>query len=203
MSLHCSHISVALSHLSVCMCCHNLSSGMCIPYWLHRGSGIGTFYRISIMDFQCMYMKLSLSLTGLYALSGNPSTSHAADFNTHEKDTTYVSGPPPPTSTPWVCVMTLPWDLSMWWRSDDADIVAPHYLQFTLVLFLYINVSPYYVALRLYISSTFFPHMKPEVKKIEFIFPRFVCRPTTPIHGWKLRSPCPPCYVCMAAPGRS
>ena len=38
-------------------------------------------------------MKCSLSLHGLFALSGHISTGHAANFSTHRKETIYVSGP--------------------------------------------------------------------------------------------------------------
>ena len=103
MSLRHMRISMALSHLSVCLCRHNLSSGMCILHWLHHGSGVRPSCRIVILEFQCLchlYMKRSLGLPGLCALARHCSNSHATDVITCGKETTYVSDPPPPTSTP-------------------------------------------------------------------------------------------------------
>ena len=54
-SLRRRRISVALSHLAVCLCCNNLSAGICIPYWLHLGSDVGTSCGIVILDFQFLY----------------------------------------------------------------------------------------------------------------------------------------------------
>ena len=106
-SLHCRHISVSLSNLSICMFRPNLAAGMCILHWSHCGIGVRTSCRISILDFQCLYMNFSLSLHGLCVLAVHPSTGNTTDVNTCGKDTTYVSDPPPPMFTLRVCVMTL------------------------------------------------------------------------------------------------
>ena len=107
-SLRHRRIFVALSHLSVFLCHPNLATGMCIPHWSHHGSGVGLSCRIVIFDFQYMYMKCSLSLPRLCAPTRHPSTVHATDFNTLGKDTTYISSPPLLTSTPRICVVTVP-----------------------------------------------------------------------------------------------
>ena len=85
---------MALSHLAVFLCSHNLSTGMFILHWLHRRSGIGTSCRIEISYFQCLYMKLSLSIPGLYAPSWHPSTENSTGVNMRWEETTYVSAPP-------------------------------------------------------------------------------------------------------------
>ena len=73
---------------------------MCIPHWSHCGSVITPPCIITILDFQCLYMKFSLNLPGLCALSGHHSTRHNTDVMMRGKDTTYVSIPPPQTFTP-------------------------------------------------------------------------------------------------------
>ena len=98
---------MALSHQSVCQCRHNLSTDICIMYWSHRGSGVGTSCRITIFYFLCLYMKYSLSLPGLCEIYGHPSTGHAVDVNKIVKDSTYVSVPSLPISTHWICLMNL------------------------------------------------------------------------------------------------
>ena len=82
-------ISVAISYLAVLLCLHIRASGMCIPQWLHRGRSIGSSCRIYLFSFQLWYIKCSLSLPRLCALSGNPYTGHATKFKTCWKDTTY------------------------------------------------------------------------------------------------------------------
>ena len=148
------HISVSLSHLDVLLRPHSRAAGMCIPQWLHRGRGYGTSCSITIFAFQCRYIKLSLIIPWLCALYGHPSTGHVTEFNTRGKDTTYVSSPPPLTSTPQVYGMTIPWDISTWWRSDNVIIAVPHLLQLTLVFLLSMNVAPSSINLRLYATTT-------------------------------------------------
>ena len=99
-SLHHKRIYITLSHMAILLCLPRYSSGMCIPQWLHRERGSGPSFRILILAFQCRLMRFSLNLTELCALARHPSTRHANDFNTSGKDTTYVSSPLPPMSTP-------------------------------------------------------------------------------------------------------
>ena len=151
---------------------------MCIPQWSHCGRGVGISCRISIFAFQLRYIKCSLSLPELYVLAGHPSIGHATDFNNRGKETMYVSGPPPTTSTPKVCGMNILWTRSMWWRSDNTDIVTPHSLKLTLVFFCYLNVIPYLFSLHLYSTTPCCPYMNPGVNAIYSVLPRFVCSTT-------------------------
>ena len=61
----------------------------------------------------------------LCAFTGHPSTGQDTDFNTRGKDTIYVFGPPPLTSTPRISVVTVPWESSMCRWSNNAAIVYP------------------------------------------------------------------------------
>ena len=103
---------------------------------------------------------------------------HFTNFNTFGKDTTYVFVTPPPTSNPWVCVMTIPWALSVWWRREYAAIYVSHYSQLTLVFFCSLNVYPFHVALCLYTNTPCFPYMNLRVKNIHLVLPTFICSPT-------------------------
>ena len=126
-SLYQNRIYVAWPYLYICLCFSSLASGIFILKLGHRGSGVSTSWIISTLDFHCLCMKCLRSLTGLCALAGIPSTGHATYVITRGNDTTYVSNPPPPTSTPWVCVMNFLWVLSMWGRSDDHTIISTFY----------------------------------------------------------------------------
>ena len=163
--------------MAICLCCLILDNGMCIPHWLHCRSGVGLSCRIAIFYFQYLYIKCFLSLPGLYALDRHPSTGHATYFKTRVKYSIYFSGPPPPRSTPRVCVMIIPWYLYMWWRSGGAAIVAPYSSQLTIVLFRSLNVPPSPISLRLYAASPWCPHMNPLVQTTAFIFSIFFCNP--------------------------
>ena len=165
-SLHHRQICVALLHLTICLCQNNLASGMRIPHWLHCRIGVGCSFIIAVLDFQCMYMKCSLSLNGLCALSVHPYTGYTTDFNTCDNDTTYVSVTTPPTSTPRVCVMNNPLDLSVWWRSENAATVSPHSSQIALFIYLYLNVPPSTSAFCRYAASPCCPQMNPGVQTI-------------------------------------
>ena len=134
-SLHHKPIYITLSHMAILLCIPRYSSGMCIPQWLHRERGSGPSFRILILAFQCRIMGFSLNLTELCALARHPSTRHANDFNTSGKDTTYVSSPLPPMSTPLVCGMNILWDCYMWWRINNSAIFILQYLKITLFLF--------------------------------------------------------------------
>ena len=71
-------------------------------------------------------MKFSLRLPGLFALSGHFSNGHTIKFSNRRKDTTYVSIPPPPTSTPRVCDRTIQCVLYMWRRSNTPPRTHIH-----------------------------------------------------------------------------
>ena len=177
-SLRRKHIYVSLPHMSVLLCLYIRAAGMCIPQWSYRGIGVGPSCRIAIFAFQCRYIECSLILPGLCDLSGNPSTWHATDFNTHGKDTTYFSGPPPPPSAPRVRGMTITWALSMWWQSDNAVIVVLHSSQLTLVFFHYLKLAPSPYSLCFYVATSCSPHTNHGVHTIALVLPRLVCSPT-------------------------
>ena len=128
-------------------------------------------------------MECLRSLPGLFSLSGHSSTGHDIDVRTCGNETAYISlPPPPPTSTPRVCVMKFLWDLPMWCRSDDAAIINTHYSELTSVLFLSLKMPPSPVVRHLDITSPCCPQMNPGVYTITLIFTRFVCRRN--IMGW-------------------
>ena len=102
-----SRISVELLHISIHMCLISRAAGICIPQWSHLGSGSGPSCIIATFDFQCRYMKCSMSLPGLFSLNKHPSTRKATKFSTLRKYTTYVSSHPPPKSTPLVYGRTI------------------------------------------------------------------------------------------------
>ena len=104
---HHRNISVELYHLFICICLHNPVSSMFILHWYQRSIGASISCRIKIMEFQCLYMKCFLSITGFCDLAGHPSTGNSTYFNTHSKDTTYISVQPPPMSAPCVFVMNI------------------------------------------------------------------------------------------------
>ena len=131
------------------------SSRICIPYLRYLRSGVGLYFRITILEFQCLYMNYSLSLHRFCALSGNPSTGHTTDFNMRCKDTTYTPIPYLPTSTPWVNVMIIPWDIFRWWRSEISAIVASNSSKISKYLFCSLNEATSHFALFLYTTS---PH---------------------------------------------
>ena len=116
-------------------------------------------------------MKWSLNITGLCYITGHPSTGHATDFNMCGKDTTYASISLLLTSTPQVCVMIIPWDLSIWWRSDNDAITSLYYSQLTLVLFRSLNVELPPVSIHLYAASHWWPYMNLGVKTPSLYFP--------------------------------
>ena len=151
---------------------------MCTPQWSHHRSGARSSCRITTFDFRWQYTNRSLSLPSLCTLSGHLFTIHATNFNIYVKDIAYVYGTPPPTSTHQVYGMTVSLDFSMCWRSDNATISIPHSLQLNLVLFCFMNVSPFPVNIRLYASYTCFPHIKPGVHIINLVLWMFVWSPT-------------------------
>ena len=173
-SIHPIWISVAFSHLDVCLCFISCTAVVCIPQWSHCGSGSGPSSIISAFDFQCLYMKCYLSIPWLFALASHPSTRHSTYFITLRKETKYVSGPPPPTYTPWVCVRTIQCAISMWWLSDGADIASPYSLQLTLVFLWSQNVAPSPITLFLYASVPCCPWIKPGVHTIALVLPSFL-----------------------------
>ena len=70
--------------------------------------------------------------------------------------------------------MTIPWVRSMWWRSDDADIVIPYSLHIILVFFCSLNVDPSHVDLHLYGNTPCCPQINTGVHTIDLVLPRFV-----------------------------
>ena len=105
---------IALLHLSVRLCLNSLASGICIPHLSHIGSGSGPSCKIVTFHFRCQHMKCSISLPGLFSLSGHISTGHSTNLNTRIKYITYFSIPPWSTSNPLFCGRTVPCYLSMW-----------------------------------------------------------------------------------------
>ena len=126
---------------------------MCIPQWLHHGSRVGTSYKITTLAFLGQYMKCYLSLRSTFISFIFTCRLNEMKVNTLGKDITYVSGTPPPTSTPQVRGTNTLWDISMWWRSDKYSNDLHHSLQLTLVFFRSLSMTPYPVALCLYVVS--------------------------------------------------
>ena len=123
-------------------------------------------------------MKCSPIRPALWAIDRHASTGHSTDFIILGKDTKYVVGSPPPTSTTRICGGINPCDCSMWCLSDEATTNTLHYEKLTLVRFLSQNVAPSPVTLRLYTSSPICPHMNPGVQTITFVFSNLVSIPT-------------------------
>ena len=70
-----------------------------MPHLGHHGKGSGVSCMITTLSFKFIYTKCYQILTGMWALSGHPSTGQATKFNTQGKETMGVSLTPPPFST--------------------------------------------------------------------------------------------------------
>ena len=82
-SLRLSHISITFLHLYIRLCLNSLAAGMCILHWSHLGSSSDPSFMIFTFNFQCRYIKFSLSLPGFFHLPyipllGTPPTSKSA-----------------------------------------------------------------------------------------------------------------------------
>ena len=122
-------------------------------------------------------MIFSLSLPGLLALAGHPSNRNATNFSTRVKYTTYVSGPPPPTSTPRVCGSTIPCVLSIWWWSDANTIAPPPLLANQPGFFSLPKTGTSPVALLFYAAVPCCPQIKTGLYTIYLVLPRFTSSP--------------------------
>ena len=125
-SLRQSLFSVDLWHLYDCRCLKSLAACMCIPHWSHHGNASGPYWNIATLYLQWLNIKCSLSIPGVFALAGHPSTGQSTDFTIRGNDTLYTSSLPPMTSTPLICVNTLPYTLYISCRMEEASIVLPH-----------------------------------------------------------------------------
>ena len=105
-------ISAALTHLLVWLCFFSISTGMCMPKLSHLGDVNVSYCIISILSFQWLYIKCPQSRTVLCIRGGNSSTRHVTAVRMFGNDTTYVSVPPPLTSTPYVFIIIFLWILS-------------------------------------------------------------------------------------------
>ena len=76
-------ISVAWSHLPVCLCFSSLAAVIRISQLGHRCSGFGPPCNVGTLAFQCLYMKCSRSLPSFCALARHPSTRHATNVRTY------------------------------------------------------------------------------------------------------------------------
>ena len=135
-------LSIALWHLSDCLCFKIMAAVMCMPHWSHCGNGSGPSFMMSTFDFQCRYMKFSLSLPRVFALAGHTSTGHSTDFRIRRNGILYISVPPSPTSTPLTRGSNIPCDLSILCQREEAASAPQKSSQPTLVLFLSWKVAP-------------------------------------------------------------
>ena len=78
----CSQIPVDQLLLSVHWWTLSLVEGMWMPQFGHNGKGEVPPWSISTWDFQCLWIKCSHKLTGVWALTRKSSTRQATEFNT-------------------------------------------------------------------------------------------------------------------------
>ena len=101
-------IWVFLSHHAVLLCLMICHSGMCIPHKSQWGRGSATSWTTATLNLKWRYMKCLRSLPALCATTGRPVTGHFTSCNTLGKDTRYIDGPPPTSSTPLVREKQMP-----------------------------------------------------------------------------------------------
>ena len=82
------NISVAQFQLSVRWFQIRFTAGTYMPQFGHRGKEGDPSCRIATQALKFLYIKLSLSLPGVWALSGHPSTGHTTEGMTRRKDIT-------------------------------------------------------------------------------------------------------------------
>ena len=137
---------------------------------LQWGSGLFPSCITAPRKQKCQNMKCLCKRPALCTTAEHPGTGHFTVFITQWKDTTWMAGSPPPSSTPLVWGALTPCCLIMLCFRGKSVTVTPHSEPLTLIRFRSLNVPPSPVARRLCASSLHFPWMKPGVQTIDLVF---------------------------------